>query len=319
MLRLSKGHVLEKAEGEFRELEKTVSWNSKSTIYSPIELVSRCNTHLNKEKFFCSTRGLQETLASRILLKHPLSSRTDTRMFSIVSETWNPVTGCTYYCTYCWARRLAETKLKNTKRYRDGFKPSLNEEEFRRRFNGGVVFVSDMGDLFCDAVPDEWIFRVFEHVKRFPTTYFLFLTKNPARYLDFIDMLPPNAILGATIETDRDELIMGHGSPLSRAPLPSRRYDAMAKLSWPMKLVSVEPILDFDLQRFTEWIQRTKAFVVYIGYDNYNHRLPEPSLQKTLQLVERLSLYTFTAVKTLRPAWYEAKSHNVPKVQGKEL
>ena len=58
------------------------------------------------------------------------------KMFTIVSETWNPVTGRLHDCTYCWARHLALTKLRHTPRYREGFKPRLNQEELRKRFRG---------------------------------------------------------------------------------------------------------------------------------------------------------------------------------------
>ncbi len=156
-------------------------------------------------------------------VEHVFNSKNGSRMFSIVSKTWNPVTGCTHFCYYCWARRLAMTKLRHTKRYRDGFLPKIHEEEFKKKFNGGVVFVSDMGDLFSAGVPDEWIMRVIEHVRKFPNTYFLFLTKNPQRYHDFIKYFPENAILGATIETDRDDIYIEHRPRISQAPLPSLR------------------------------------------------------------------------------------------------
>ncbi|MEM4531792.1 MAG: hypothetical protein QXY39_07990, partial [Thermofilaceae archaeon] len=57
------------------------------------------------------------------LFEHLLNSRNNSRMFSVVSETWNPVTGCTHSCVYCWARALATTKLRNSIRYRNGFLP----------------------------------------------------------------------------------------------------------------------------------------------------------------------------------------------------
>ncbi|MEM1528493.1 MAG: DUF5131 family protein, partial [Sulfolobales archaeon] len=169
----------------------------------------------------------------------------------------------------------------------------------------GFVFVSDMGDLFCDEIPDEWILKVLEHVGRFPNTYFLFLTKNPSRYLEFTRKFPPNAVLGATIETDSDALYLESRPPISRAPPPSARYRAMAELDWPMKFVSVEPVLDFDLERFTKWIREIDPFMVYVGYDNYGHRLPEPPMEKTLRLVEALSEFTLVVKKTIRPAWHE--------------
>ena len=228
------------------------------------------------------------------------------KMFTIVSETWNPVTGCTHNCTYCWARKLALTKLRHTPRYREGFKPRLNLEEFRKRFKGGVIFVSDMGDLWGDWVPDEWIRRVLNHIKKFPDTWFLFLTKNPQRYHDFLDEIPPNAILGATIETNRDIYFQeGFRPRISSAPLPSRRYRAMRDLDWPLKFISIEPIMDFDLDVFTKWIEEINPFMAYVGYDNYNNKLPEPPLGKTLELIKRLEDFTLVIRKTIRPAWNE--------------
>jgi len=50
------------------------------------------------------------------------------------TRSWNPVTGCTHRCTYCWAMRLIETKLKDHPKYRNGFSPTLHPEELSRRF-----------------------------------------------------------------------------------------------------------------------------------------------------------------------------------------
>ncbi len=226
------------------------------------------------------------------------------KMFSLVTRTWNPVTGCTHNCKYCWARRLAETRLRHIERYRHGFKPRLNIEEFNKEFKPGeFVFVSDMGDLFCQRVPDEWIRKVIEHIRKYPKTHFLFLTKNPKRYKDFINEFPPNVILGATIETNRDDLYEEYD--ISDAPLPSQRYKAMKSISWPKKFISIEPILDFDFEVFTNWIKEINPIIVYIGYDNYNNRLPEPPLKKTLELIEKLSEFTLVMKKTIRRAWYE--------------
>jgi protein gp37 len=120
-------------------------------------------------------------------------------MFDVITKTWNPVIGCLHNCTYCWARRLAETKLKNIERYKDGFKPKLVEKELNRRFYKQSVFVSDMGDLFGEWVPAKWIIEVIEAIKKSPTSDFLFLTKNPGRYCEFLDLYPENVVLGATI------------------------------------------------------------------------------------------------------------------------
>ncbi|MEM2136812.1 MAG: three-Cys-motif partner protein TcmP [Candidatus Methanomethylicia archaeon] len=226
------------------------------------------------------------------------------KMFSIIGETWNPITGCLHYCCYCWARFLATSRLKsNSKKCYHDFKPYFHEDELKRTFRKGIVFVVDMGDIFSPKVKDEWIREVIRHIAKFPNTYFLFLTKNPSRYFDFIDEIPRNAILGATIETNDDSLYAKE--KISAAPLPSPRYEAMKNLKWHLKFISIEPIIDFDIDIFTKWIKDINPFLIYIGYDNYKWRLPEPPLQKTNNLIEETSKFTCVINKTIRKAWNE--------------
>ena len=228
----------------------------------------------------------------------------NTKMFNIVTETWNPVTGCLHNCKYCWARRLAETKLSNSKRYRNGFIPRINREEFRKKFKGGVIFVSDMGDLFGYWVPRSWIMKVINYVREFPETLFLFLTKNPGRFREFIKDFPSNVILGSTIETDRDDLYVKHN--ISRAPVPGERFEAMRNIDWWFKWISIEPILKFNLDRLVKWMVEINPKLIYVGYDNYNNRLPEPKLNETLKLIGELEANGFKVIrKTIRRAWYE--------------
>lgn len=213
--------------------------------------------------------------------------------FDVITDTWNPVVGCLHFCTYCWARRLAETKLKNIERYRDGFKPKLVEHELKKKFRKKFVFVSDMGDLFGDWVPSEWIKKVIEAINQSPSSYFLFLTKNPKRYYEFLDLYSENIVLGATIETSRQYQV-------SKAPLTIERYKCMVNLPWKRKLVSIEPIMDFDLEIFVKWIKDIGPVLVHVGYDNYNNNLVEPSLSKTEQLINLVNEFSRVKILTLR-------------------
>ncbi len=148
--------------------------------------------------------------------------------------------------------------------------------------------------------------RVIKHVRRFPDTWFLFLTKNPLRYHEFLDVMPSNIVLGATIETNRDEYYAGTaGTPVSEAPPPTARFHAMKSLEWPLKYISIEPILDFDLEIFSSWIKEIDPIMIHVGYDNYGNKLPEPPLAKTLRLIEEASKYTIVLSATLRRAWNE--------------
>ena len=96
-----------------------------------------------------------------------------------------------------------------------------------------TIWFVDMGDLF-----GEWVLRILEAARRYPGNTYMFLTKNPRRYHEFLDMFPENSLLGATIETNRDT------SNLSKAPSPVERFEAMLELNHPHKFVVVEPILD---------------------------------------------------------------------------
>ncbi len=229
-------------------------------------------------------------------------------MFHKVTRTWNPITGCLHYCVYCWARRLAETRLKNTKKYREGFKPKFHERELNAKFKPGeFVFVADMGDMWGSWVPAEWIVKVLEVVKKYPKTTFLFLTKNPWRYLHLHHLIVDldNVIVGCTVETD--DSVMYRERMISYAPTPDSRFEALAMLrrKGDRLMISIEPILDFTMG-FPERILDANPEFVYVGYDNYNCGLPEPPLHKTMELIDILRQHGITVyTKTLRKAWHE--------------
>jgi len=226
------------------------------------------------------------------------------RMFDLVKATWNPVKGCKHNCLYCWARIMAN-KLRDSKRtekYRDGFKPRFFPSELKRvrKFKNKLVFVVDMGDLFGEWVPNEWIEKVLEATRKAdPSNTFLFMTKNPWRYHEFIDLFPPNSILGTTIESDLD-----YG--ISKAPGVLERYHAMRLLPWDTKLLAIEPILDFSEEFINLILSIPSLKIIYVGYDNYNFRLPEPPLAKTMELILLLKGFGYDVrEKTIRPAWDE--------------
>ena len=95
--------------------------------------------------------------------------------------TWNPVTGCKYGCRYCYA-------IKNARRFNKGcFEPKAYTRRMyqpQRVKQASTVFVCSMGELFGDWVPYEWIKAVFEGCSTAPQHRYIFLTKNPERYID---------------------------------------------------------------------------------------------------------------------------------------
>jgi len=227
-------------------------------------------------------------------------------MFPEVSRTWNPVVGCRHNCYYGWARRLAEGRLKHLSRYREGFGPKLIEKEFSKTFEPGeFVFVSSMGDLWGEWVPRSWQRRVLFKILQFPRTTFLLQTKNPASYQKF-SSFPPNVILGITIETDRYPPVR-----ISRAPAPEERIEVAKELRKEGKrvAVSIEPIILFDFPRLVTELAKIEPEMIWIGYDNYKQRLPEPSLLETRILIRFLRNIGFrVSEKTIRRAWWEPRN-----------
>ena len=71
----------------------------------------------------------------------------------------------------------------------------------------------------------------------------------------------------------------------------------MQSLLFEHKLVCIEPIMDFDLEIFVQWLKDIKPAMVYVGYDNYNNRLSEPSNTKTENLISQLSVFTRVRTK----------------------
>lgn len=66
------------------------------------------------------------------------------------------------------------------------------------------------------------------------------------------------------------------------------------------KMVSIEPIMDFDLEPFVQWISDIKPILVHVGYDDYSNNLVEQPLSKTKQLIDNLRKFTTVKILTLR-------------------
>ena len=211
------------------------------------------------------------------------------KMFLKVDDTWNAVHGCEHQCIYCWAEKLVNTRLKHSPKYRDGFKFGIEGEELDREFRiNRLVFVTDMGDLFGRWVPKYAIDIIMENIRNHPRTDFLLQTKNPERYVGLLssdrEYFPENVYLGATIESNRDYPL------LSKAPSQHYRYGFMGSplLTPYRRFISIEPILDLDVEDMLRWMNSLHPSVIEIGADNYKNNLPEPPWDKVEQLVQGL-------------------------------
>lgn len=176
-------------------------------------------------------------------------------------STWNVVTGCLHGCEYCYARGMANRfdggkKLKYGIRtvldepvviedkksaYPYGFTPTFH----RYRLNdyvgkkGRNIFVCSMADLFGKWVPDSWIEEVFKACEKAPQHNYLFLTKNPQRYVE----LARKGILRCS-----DNMWYGWSQT---------RNEDVKTLCFPCSpqlFISVEPILEPVRPSLEDWI-----------------------------------------------------------------
>lgn len=136
--------------------------------------------------------------------------------------SWNPVTGCRHNCPYCYARTMSKrfsgdvrlnkaatdqyeydkerdlyilekpfiSRADRALNYPFGFEPTLHKYRFdmpKKLKTSKKIFVGSMTDLFGDWVPDEWIKMVFRACEEAPQHRYLFLTKNPKRYIELAE------------------------------------------------------------------------------------------------------------------------------------
>ena len=205
------------------------------------------------------------------------------RMFKSVTETWNVFIGCRFDCSYCNAKKAAETRFRHVTRYVDGFTPKLIESELRRCFKpGDFIFVTYMGDIAWAT--REQVRIILDRIQQFPKTSFLIQSKNPRQFYlwQFQGItIPPNVVLGTTLETNRD-----YG--LSKAPAPLVRYLEFSQIRHIRKFVSIEPIMDFDLDDFSFMLGNLHPDIIEVGADNYHNHLTEPPWSKIQALLENL-------------------------------
>jgi protein gp37 len=150
--------------------------------------------------------------------------------------TWNPVTGCTKVipgCKHCYAERLAlRLKAMGNPRYRNGFAVTLHPDllTLPLRWRGcRRIFVNSMSDLFHEAVPDDFIRRVFEIMVQAHWHIFQILTKRAERLAELAPKLPwpPNVWQGVSVENARHTWRIIH----------------LQKVPAAVRFLSVEPLL----------------------------------------------------------------------------
>jgi len=162
----------------------------------------------------------------------------------------------------------------------------LFSDLFKLPLKPRIIFVAGQNDLFANNVPTHMVKRTIDECKKHPQHTYFFQTKNPERLCSFLFDFPKESILCTTIETNRKYPQMGF------APTTYERAQAMRKITAFEKQVTIEPVMDFDLDEMVMLIRMCHPSKVNIGADSKHNNLPEPSKEKLLALIDELSKFT---------------------------
>lgn len=226
-------------------------------------------------------------------------------MYKLSVKQWNPFAGCEHDCAYCASSFQAQLKRWAKQHCSDCYKfiphqhpERLTQAQPKTGFMQ-FIFTCANGDIaFC---PTSYFDQILDEIRFHGDKWFLIQSKDPLTF-DRGVVLPINLIVGTTIETNRDDLYEG----ISKAPPPSERYKAFLEVDHPYKMVTCEPVIDFDVDTMVEWIRNINPVMVWIGYDSKNNYLPEPALEKVKALHWKLAKQGIVVIlKTIRKAWWE--------------
>lgn len=150
--------------------------------------------------------------------------------------TWNPVRGCTKVspgCKHCYAETFAERfRGVPDHPFERGFDlrlvPDALELPLRWRASRRI-FVNSMSDLFHDRVPEDYVRKVFDVMRRAPQHEFQVLTKRSSRMADVATRLNITTNVWMGVSVENEDYVS--------------RIDDLRRVAAAVRFLSVEPLL----------------------------------------------------------------------------
>lgn len=209
---------------------------------------------------------------------------------------WNVIAGCLHDCSYCYMKSMSKRTGKDMMKpvFRNGENGTKNYLKDNLG-SGRKIFVCSSGDMWGEWVEWEDIAGVLEKCGAHENTY-MFLTKNPARYLRWTYRLCGlNCVLGVTIESD----IATRGVGIVPDVLTRLERLRTVRVMYPSDqaiMVSIEPVKKFTVG-FAERLREVTPDIVYVGVDSGNNGLPEPTADELQGLIDELRTFTDVRLK----------------------
>ena len=125
-----------------------------------------------------------------------------------------------------------------------------------------IIFVGSSCDMFANDIPNEWIEKTLDHIyKASSRNGFLLQSKNPEKMFKFRNEFWDFIRVCTTIETNRIY------NEMKYSPSPDARAFGIAKFKF-NRYVTIEPIIDFDLNELIQLIKIANPVQVNIGADS---------------------------------------------------
>lgn len=196
--------------------------------------------------------------------------------------TFNPIkmrcTPVSSGCTNCWHLAMAKRLANNPnipQKHRDAYSGGplvLDQKELEAPFHlkkASRIGVQFMGDLFHEAIPDEFLIRCFNAMRMAPQHRYFLLTKRPSRMADFCQRLrfdgkgEGKTYLAESPDNSGYCLMGGHGCTgmdwvwLGVSVEDQKTYDERAsilsRIECSHRFISVEPMLGPIVMEPLDW------------------------------------------------------------------
>lgn len=165
--------------------------------------------------------------------------------------TWNPVSGCTEVspgCAHCYAKTFAERwRGIEGHYYEHGFDVQLRPQQLEKPLTWKKprrIFVNSMSDLFHEAIPDEYIDRVFAVMALCPQHTFQVLTKRIERALMYLTDWSARA----RADVQSAAIVHGQGGHMRAERVKEFvalvKYDPDYRPVWPLPNVLIGPTVE---------------------------------------------------------------------------
>lgn len=123
--------------------------------------------------------------------------------------------------------------------------------------------------------------EIFFYCRKYPENTYIFQTRNPKLYFNFLQDFPPKVLFSTIIETNRfiSEIMKNSPQPLMRI-----KYIHDLKQLGYNTMINIEPIMDFDIEIFFYMLITANPDFITISKNAIKRNIPEPEKNMVLRL-----------------------------------